>query len=105
MPSIIESCFDIRNPHHLRSPGQSAVRPHSPRTVSHDLTSGHLTLFLTVCGRSMSILFHDGVDNRFLSQPIRRLFARMRVFVYKEERLNRAPDILNSYTKEKRHDK
>ena len=74
MLSIIESCFDISKSSPLRSPGQSAVRPHSPRTVSRP-DSGHLTSFSDCLRRSMSILFHDGVDNRFLSQPIRRLFC------------------------------
>ena len=44
MLSIISRALISRNPHLLRSRA-SPVLPHSPRTVSRDLTSGHLTLF------------------------------------------------------------
>jgi len=75
MLSIIESCFDISKSSPLAVSGP--VRCSSALTTHcfsrPDFRSSHS---LSDClRRSMSILFHDGVDNRFLSQPIRRLFC------------------------------
>ena len=75
MLSIIELCFDISKSSPLAVSGP--VRCSSALTTHcfsrPDFRSSHS--FSDCLRRSMSILLHDGVDNRFLSQPVRRLFC------------------------------
>ncbi len=82
MLSIIKSCFDISKSSPLAVSGP--VRCSSALTTHcfsrPDFRSSHS--FSDCLRRSMSILFHDGVDNRFLCQPIRSLFCRDAGFLF-----------------------
>ena len=83
MLSIIKSCFDIS-----KSSPLAVSRPVrcSSAFTTHcfsrpDFRSSHS--FSDCLRRSLSILFHDGVDIRFLRQPIRRVFCPDAGFLFK----------------------
>ena len=83
MLSIIKSCFDISQSSPLVV--SRPVRCSSAFTTHcfsrPDFSSSHS--FSDCLHRSLNILFHDGLDIRFLRQPIRRVFCPYTGFLFK----------------------
>ena len=86
MLSIIKSCFDISKSSPIAVSGP--VRCSSALTTHcfsrPDFRSSHS--FSDFLRRSLNILFHDGVDIRFLRQPIRRVFCPDAGFLFKRRK-------------------
>ena len=82
MLSIIKSCFDISKSSPLVVSGP--VRCSSASTTHcyslPDFRSSHS--FSDCLRRSLNILFNDGVDIRFMRQPIRRVFCPDAEFLF-----------------------
>ena len=74
MLSIIKSCFDISKSSPLAVSGPVRCFAFTTHCFSRpDFRSSHS--FSDCLRRSLNILFHDGVNIRFLRQPIRRVFC------------------------------